>query len=125
MQTHPAGRLCRAVSRCVGIEGGRRTAAPSTGAIEPIRGQSRRTGPPASQTPDPADVGFKLFDNAAVTISGIEFAEKTKKSQFKTGKLRNRKSIKSKLWNPALAAGTFGVFNAAGPAYVHLDPSLH
>jgi len=27
-------------------------------------------------------LGFKRFDNAAVTISGIEFAENSKKGQF-------------------------------------------
>ena len=32
-------------------------------------------------------LGFKQFDNAMVTISGIELAEKIKKWQFKTGKL--------------------------------------
>jgi hypothetical protein len=32
-------------------------------------------------------LGFKRFDNAVVTISGIELAEKFKKGQFKTGKL--------------------------------------
>ena len=32
-------------------------------------------------------LGFKQFDNAAVTISGIELAEKIKKGQYKTGKL--------------------------------------
>src|SRR5205085_2478793 len=31
-------------------------------------------------------LGFKRFDNAAITISGIELAEKIKKGQFKTGK---------------------------------------
>jgi hypothetical protein len=30
-------------------------------------------------------LGFKRFDNAAVTISGIELAEKIKKVQFQTG----------------------------------------
>jgi hypothetical protein len=29
-------------------------------------------------------LGFKRFDNALVTISGIELAEKIKKGQFKT-----------------------------------------
>jgi putative transposase len=48
--------------------------------------------------------GFKRFDNAAVTISGIELAEKIKKSQFKTGKFGNRKLTMSELWNAALAA---------------------
>ena len=32
-------------------------------------------------------LGFKRFDNAVVTISGIELAEKIKKGQFKAGKL--------------------------------------
>ena len=32
-------------------------------------------------------LGFKRFDHAAVTVSGIELAEKNKKGQFKTGKL--------------------------------------
>jgi transposase-like protein len=49
-------------------------------------------------------LGFKRFDNAAVTISGIELAEKIKKGQFKTGKLGGRKATMSALWNAALAA---------------------
>ena len=34
-----------------------------------------------------AMLGFKRFDNAAVTISGIELVQKIQKQQFKTGKL--------------------------------------
>jgi transposase-like protein len=49
-------------------------------------------------------LGFKRFDNAAVTISGIELAEQIKKGQVKTGKFGNRKSTMSELWNAALAA---------------------
>ena len=49
-------------------------------------------------------LGFKRFDNAVVTISGIELAEKIQKEQFKTGKFGNRKSTMSELWNAALAA---------------------
>src|SRR5216684_1829802 len=49
-------------------------------------------------------LGFKRFDNAAVTISGIELAEKIKKGQFKTGKLGGRKATMTELWNAALAA---------------------
>ena len=49
-------------------------------------------------------LGFKRFDHAAVTISGIELAEQIKKGQFKTGKFGNRKSTMSELWNAALAA---------------------
>ena len=48
--------------------------------------------------------GFKRFDNAAVTISGIELAETIKKRQYKTGKLGGRKATMSELWNAALAA---------------------
>ncbi len=36
-------------------------------------------------------LGFKRFDNAVVTISGIELAEKIKKGQFQTGKLGGAK----------------------------------
>jgi transposase-like protein len=49
-------------------------------------------------------LGFKRFDNAAVTISGIELAEQIKKGHFKTGKFGNRKSSMSELWKAALAA---------------------
>ena len=49
-------------------------------------------------------LGFKRFDHAAVTISGIELAEQIKKGQFKTGKFGNLKSTISELWHAALAA---------------------
>jgi transposase-like protein len=49
-------------------------------------------------------LGFKRFDNAAVTISGIELAEKIKKGQFKIGKLGGRHATMAELWNAALAA---------------------
>ena len=49
-------------------------------------------------------LGFKRFDHAAVTISGIELEKKIKKGQFKTGKFANRKSTISELWNAALTA---------------------
>src|SRR5438270_10694273 len=49
-------------------------------------------------------LGFKRFDNAAITISGIELAEKIKKGQFKTGKFGHRKWTPSELWNAVLAA---------------------
>ena len=48
-------------------------------------------------------VGFKRFDNAAVTISGIELAEKIKKGQFKTGKLGGYNATMTELWNATLA----------------------
>lgn len=49
-------------------------------------------------------LGFKRFDNAAVTISGIELAEKLKKRQFKAGKLGGCNATMTELWNAALAA---------------------
>jgi transposase-like protein len=49
-------------------------------------------------------LGFKRFDHAAITISGIELAEKIKKGQFKIGKLRNRTATMSEQWSAALAA---------------------
>jgi transposase-like protein len=49
-------------------------------------------------------LGFKRFDNAVVTISGIELAEKIKKGQFKTGKLGGAEATMSEQWNAALAA---------------------
>jgi transposase-like protein len=42
-------------------------------------------------------LGFKRFDNAAVSISGIELAEKIKKGQFKTGKLGGCRATMSEL----------------------------
>ena len=49
-------------------------------------------------------LGFKRFENAVVTISGIELAEKIKKGQFNAGKLGGRKQACRKLWSAALAA---------------------
>ena len=50
-------------------------------------------------------LGFKRFDHAVVTISGIELAEQIKKGQFKTGKLGAGKAASmADLWEAALAA---------------------
>jgi transposase-like protein len=49
-------------------------------------------------------LGLKRFDNAVITISRIELAEKIKKGQFKTGKLGGCKATMTELWNAALAA---------------------
>ena len=38
-------------------------------------------------------LGFKRFDNAVVTISGIELAEQIEKRQFKTGKLAAKATV--------------------------------
>jgi transposase-like protein len=44
-------------------------------------------------------LGFKRFDTAAITISGIELAEKIKKAQFKIGRLSIGPAIAPELWN--------------------------
>ena len=44
-------------------------------------------------------LGFKRFDTAAITISGIELAEKIKKAQFKVGRLCIDSAIAPDLWN--------------------------
>jgi transposase-like protein len=48
-------------------------------------------------------LGFKRFETAAITISGIELAEKIRKHQFKTGKLPGRPKIVSDIWTAMLA----------------------
>ena len=49
-------------------------------------------------------LGFKRFDTATITISGIELAEKIKKAQFKIGKLASRSATASAIWAAVLAA---------------------
>ena len=49
-------------------------------------------------------LGFKRFDTPAVTISGIELAEKIKQDQFKIGKLAGRPKTAPEIWAAVLAA---------------------
>jgi hypothetical protein len=49
-------------------------------------------------------LGFKRFDTAAVTITGIELAHKIKKDQFKIGKLPGRPETAPEIWAAVLAA---------------------
>ncbi|MGI9074191.1 MAG: hypothetical protein ACR2JB_23410 [Bryobacteraceae bacterium] len=49
-------------------------------------------------------LGFKRFDAAAVTITGIELAEKIKKHQFETGKLSEGPATTPEIWAAVLAA---------------------
>jgi hypothetical protein len=51
-----------------------------------------------------ASLLFKRSDNAVVTFSGIELAEKIKTGQFKTGKLGGSDATMTELWNAALDA---------------------
>lgn len=48
-------------------------------------------------------LGFKRFDTAAVTITGIELAQKIKKHQFKIGKLSGRPGTAPEIWAAVLA----------------------
>jgi len=49
-------------------------------------------------------LGFKRFDTAAVTISGIELAAKIRKQQFKVGKLPGRPKTMPAIWAAVAAA---------------------
>ena len=48
-------------------------------------------------------LGFKRFETAAITISGIELAEKIRKHQFKTGKLPADPELLQTFWAAMLA----------------------
>jgi transposase-like protein len=49
-------------------------------------------------------LGFKRFDTAAVTISGIELAAKMRKRQFKVGKVPGRPKTIQAIWAAVVAA---------------------
>jgi transposase-like protein len=49
-------------------------------------------------------LGFKRFETAAVTIRGIELAEKIKKNQFNLRPLTKKEVIVPALWAEILAA---------------------
>jgi hypothetical protein len=50
-------------------------------------------------------LGFKQFETAAITISGIEpLRRKIRKHQFKTGKLTGRPKTAPEIWAAILAA---------------------
>jgi hypothetical protein len=49
-------------------------------------------------------LGFKRFDTAAVTITGIKLADKIKKDQFKMGKLPGRPAAAPEIWAAVLSA---------------------
>jgi transposase-like protein len=49
-------------------------------------------------------LGFKRFDTATITISGIELAEKIRKQQFKIGNLLGRPVSAPDIWAAVLAA---------------------
>jgi len=45
-------------------------------------------------------LGFKCFQTAAVTISGIKLAAKIRKRQVKVGKLQGRPQTIPAIWQP-------------------------
>jgi hypothetical protein len=49
-------------------------------------------------------LGFKRFETAAVTIRGIELAEKIKKNQFNLRPLAKKEVTVPALWTEILAA---------------------
>lgn len=49
-------------------------------------------------------LGFKRFQTAAITISGIELAAKIRKHQFKVGKLPGRPTPMTVIWAAVIAA---------------------
>ena len=49
-------------------------------------------------------LGFRRFDTAAVTISGIELAAKIKEHQFKVGRLLARPTTIPAIWTAVVAA---------------------
>jgi len=98
------GRLCSLAPGGARDEGRWRTSGSCQGSIQPVLnnlvGQDHQR---VKQRIRPM-LGFKRFDNAAVTISGIELAEKIKKGQFQTGKLGGCNVTMTELWNAGLAA---------------------
>jgi transposase-like protein len=59
------------------------------------RGVKSRTGPM---------LGFKVFDNAAITIAGVELQHRIRKGQFALGRLRVEGQATPAIWNAVLAA---------------------
>jgi transposase-like protein len=59
------------------------------------RGVKSRTGPM---------LGFKVFDNAAITIAGVELQHRIRKGQFALGRLRVQGRTAPEIWNVLLNA---------------------
>ena len=49
-------------------------------------------------------LGFKSISNAAVTLSGIELAQKIKKGQFNTASISQAGAVVPQVWEAVLAA---------------------
>ncbi len=49
-------------------------------------------------------LGFKSFSNAAVTLGGVELAQKIKKGQFDTTAIHQAGALVPQVWEAVLAA---------------------
>jgi transposase-like protein len=49
-------------------------------------------------------LGFKVFDRAAVTITGVELLHRIRKGQFNLGRLRLKGQAAPAIWNAVLSA---------------------
>jgi IS6 family transposase len=49
-------------------------------------------------------LGVKVFDQAAVTIAGVELLHRIRKGQFNLGRLRLRGQVAPAIWNAVLLA---------------------
>jgi transposase-like protein len=49
-------------------------------------------------------LGFKSFNNAAVTLSGIEVAQKIKKGQYDTSSISQAGALVPQVWEAVLTA---------------------
>jgi hypothetical protein len=61
-------------------------------------------------------LGFKRFDNAVVTIFGIELAEKIKKGHFNTGTLGGRDATMAEMWNASTRSGDYSFASKERPS---------
>jgi hypothetical protein len=68
------------------------------------RSRSIGRGSPANKATGQADARFKRFEAAAVTIRGIELAEKIKKQQFNLKPLTKKATTAPELWAAVLVA---------------------
>ena len=68
---------------------------PAPGTADVLERLEQRIGPM---------LGFKRFDTAAATISGIELAAKIRKGQFKIGKLPGRPTTVPAIWAAVVTA---------------------
>src|SRR3954452_24128405 len=97
-----AGRRCSQRFLSEGDEGKRNASRHHAGCICGLA--SCRSGvAPCKKRIGPM-LGFKRFDSAAVTISGIELAAKIRKEQFKVGKLPDRPTTVPAIWTAVVAA---------------------